>query len=79
MRVFAQVLFTFGLVLHIAGVLLVFKFWLSPQGVRRGGVGVLLRQGDDQEEAKRAQLLDCLSQVGAPLIILGFILQIMAL
>lgn len=63
-----------GLCLDIIGVLLLWRFGLPPD-VRRGGVGFLMLEQTDENEAKKAVAYDRLSHVALALIVAGFVLQ----
>lgn len=64
-----------GLVLDIAGVVLLFLFGLPPR-VGRGGESHLLLEGVDEHELKRERRYNRLSLVGIVLVTLGFGLQL---
>ena len=71
----ANWLITVGLSFDVVGAILVLNFALGPK-VRRGGTRVLALEGNDPNEARKAELYERLGKVGAGLIIVGFALQI---
>lgn len=66
---------TFGLILDILGVLLLFFFGLPPN-VRRDGTGALVLEQEDQAQKNLGVLYDFLSWLALVLIVFGFGLQI---
>ncbi|MBU3259301.1 hypothetical protein KPG71_04660 [Roseovarius sp. PS-C2] len=70
---------TIGLVLDIAGVILLFFFGLPPE-VRRGGKSFIILEGSDtpdsKKEASKAKWFDRTSWLALGLLVLGFGLQI---
>lgn len=64
-----------GLCLDIVGALLLWRYGLPPD-VRRGGVGALLIEQVDPEEAAKAERYDCFGACRAGLLIGGFALQL---
>ena len=65
---------SFGLLLDIIGVVLIFLFGI-PQDVRRSGANYLV-WGSDENEIKKAKRYDLFSYGGLGLLILGFAVQI---
>ena len=63
-----------GLLLDIVGIGLLWKFGLPPD-VRRGGVGYLMLEESDPEEAAKAEKYDRYGRLGLGLLVLGFMLQ----
>lgn len=67
-----------GLLLNTVGTALVWRFCL-PQDVNRKGNDFLILQGKNETEKKKAKRFDCASNFGMGLILLGFILQAIAI
>ena len=64
-----------GLVLAIAGVVLLWRFGL-PEAVNRGGFGYIMLEGTDEAEKAKAQLYDRWARVGLFSLVAGFGLQL---
>ena len=71
-----DILSTSGLVLDIAGVILLYKYGL-PAEVRRSGIQ-LIGWGLDEEEIKEAKRYDRISLGAICLLVVGFGLQIVS-
>lgn len=67
-----------GLVLNTVGTALIWRFGL-PQEVRRSGNSFLKFQKTDEGEKLKAKRFDLISNAGMGMIILGFILQAVAI
>lgn len=70
-----QYVTTFGLVLDIIGVVLLFKFGLPPS-VNRHGHNFTTLGGQDEDEIKTGKLYDRISWGALALLVIGFGLQI---
>jgi len=66
---------TIGLVLDIAGVILLFFFGLPPE-LNRGGKNYLLLEQPNEDEARKAKGYEIVSWFALVLLIAGFGLQI---
>ena len=66
---------SFGLLLDIAGALLLIKFGIPPKLDREGRVNLVLSQ-TDEKQVRKAKLYDRWSTLAIVLIILGFALQL---
>ena len=64
-----------GLILDIAGVLLLWKYGL-PESIDRTGEVHLVTEEVDQEEKLKAAKYDVLAKVALSLVIAGFLLQL---
>jgi hypothetical protein len=68
---------TIGLILDIAGVVLVWRFGLPPR-VNRGGASYFMLEETDQDELKREARYDRLSRAGLGLVVVGFAIQLLS-
>ena len=66
-----------GLVLDIAGAILLWKYGLPESISREGTITLSIGQVDEAEVAK-AKTYDCWSKLGLTLLILGFIFQLIS-
>lgn len=66
-----------GLVLDIAGVILLYQYGL-PEPLSRTGAKHLILEQSDAAEADKAKRYDCLARVGVSLLILGFGFQLIS-
>jgi hypothetical protein len=64
-----------GLILDIAGVVLVWRYGL-PESVSREGAQYIITEQTDERERMKAARFDLLSKIGLGLIIGGFALQL---
>ena len=64
-----------GLVLDIAGVVLIWLYGL-PKSISREGHNYIIMESHDEAEKVKAAKYDCLSKIGLSLIILGFAVQL---
>ena len=65
-----------GLILSLAGAILIFFFGLSPMISESGAVHLITEQVDEGE-IKRAKKYKVISRVGLILLIVGFLLQLL--
>ena len=73
----AKVVNSVGLLLDVAGVLLLFKFGL-PEDVRRKGESYLLLEKTDEAEMAKGKRYDFWARVALSLVLLGFVLQLIS-
>ncbi len=66
-----------GLVLDIAGVVMVWRYGL-PEALSREGAQYIITEQTDQAEKAKAARFDLLSKIGLALIIGGFGLQLLS-
>ena len=66
-----------GLLLALAGVLLLFRYGM-PYQVRRGGASYLLLEGEDQQQVKLERRYDRLAWLGLISIVVATVCQIIA-
>ena len=66
---------SFGLLLDIVGVVLIWRFGL-PEPILRSGAKYLITGMTDEKEKEKAGRFHTLSKVGLGLIIIGFVLQL---
>ena len=66
-----------GLLLDIAGAILLWKYGLPESISREGTIPLVIGQIDGAEVAK-AKTYDCWSKFGLTLLILGFVLQLIS-
>ncbi len=65
---------TMGLILDIAGVILLFKFGL-PDEVSKDGTGAILLESVDADEIKKWHHYRFISKIALLLLVIGFALQ----
>ena len=68
---------SFGLLLDIVGVVIIWKYGLPEPLSRTGANHIIAEQSDDAEAAKAARY-DRLSMVGLGLLVVGFLLQLLS-
>ena len=73
----AQAISSVGLLIDIAGAVLIFLYGL-PADVRRTGAVFLCLEQDDVSERKKAVKYDHLARFGLGLLILGFLIQLVS-
>lgn len=73
----AVIINSFGLLLDIVGVILLFCYGLPPEGVSRTG-GQLLSVGTNPEVQEKAKRYDRLSWAALFCLVMGFVLQIVS-
>ena len=66
---------TIGLVLDFSGFILIFTYGV-PKSVKLKGRGFIMRGGASEEEKDKIKYFDKLSKIGAALIVIGFVLQV---
>jgi len=66
-----------GLVLDIAGVVMIWRYGLPEPLSREGKVYIIAEQSDEVEREKAARY-DLLSKIGLVLVIGGFVLQLLS-
>jgi hypothetical protein len=71
----ANLVNSFGLVLDILGVVLIWKFGL-PEPLSREGHSYFILEGSDETEKARAAKYDRWSKTGLALVVLGFAIQL---
>lgn len=68
---------SFGLLLDIVGVMLIWRFGL-PEPILRSGAKYLITGMIDEKEKEKAEHFHTLSKVGLGLVIIGFVLQLVS-
>lgn len=66
-----------GLLLDIAGVVLIWRFGLPPE-VSRSGMTLLAIEGNDPKEIAKGKRFDFYSRLGLGILIAGFVLQLVS-
>ena len=73
-----QLVSSLGLILDIAGALLIWRFGLPP-AVSRDGRTTVAWLGADKSEIEKSKLYDRLSHLGVGLLVSGFLFQLLGL